>query len=584
MGLRFRHVRRSGGLWDQPAFCAQGPEFLETAFFIDAEVIPETAAEIIARVVRRNHVLKVGDFIKGRNTRLERRAEAAREAGGVRPGRDDPRGEYERERRLLKPEFAEVEQTPAVGEQSGAFAERGIADPEMRVGGRGLGCGLPLAFQAEESVERKAEEERGGARMRIERDGADGVQRNAVREIDAADFAATGNRDAVQDSVVRFAEETGNRRQSDLKLSRAKARDQARGIIVDHLVPKAVNVRASVQIGDRTDAGRERVLHASISRGFCEGVKSASRASSRAPFRGDRSSLELLQNRSGRGFPREISRGTHPERFPRRFAFPWRKNPAIPHVMSDHSKAGLTKRLKNRFWSLFPHHAIAPFRFELRLLKVRRRASLVRRRYRGARGLLVNLGAGPHGRPGWVNVDISRERGVNCVYDLRRDLPFEDGAVAGLFCEHVLEHLHRSEEAPRFLRECFRVLEPGGVFRVIVPDGGRYLRAYSQEGWAALDALRGTDAEHRDPWSDGRYRTKMELVNEIFRQNGEHQYAYDAETLIADLREAGFDRVIEQSFGVGQDARLLLDRPSRAAESLYVEALKTAARPNFSTT
>lgn len=252
--------------------------------------------------------------------------------------------------------------------------------------------------------------------------------------------------------------------------------------------------------------------------------------------------------------------------------------------MSDFPKASLMKWMKKQFWSLFPRHAIAPFRFEMRLLKIRRRASLVRRRYRGARGLLVNLGAGPHGKPGWVNVDISRERGVNCVYDLRRDLPFEDGAVAGLFCEHVLEHLHRTEETPRFLRECLRVLEPGGVFRVIVPDGGRYLRAYSQEGWAALDALRGTDAEHRDPWSGGRYRTRMELINEVFRQNGEHQYAYDAATLMTDLREAGFEQVVEQSFGAGRDARLLLDQPARASESLYVEAVKAAARPSFSTT
>ncbi len=46
-----------------------------------------------------------------------------------------------------------------------------------------------------------------------------------------------------------------------------------------------------------------------------------------------------------------------------------------------------SKRLKSRFWSLFPRHAVAPFRFELRMLKLRRRASLARRRYRGARDL-----------------------------------------------------------------------------------------------------------------------------------------------------------------------------------------------------
>jgi predicted SAM-dependent methyltransferase len=242
--------------------------------------------------------------------------------------------------------------------------------------------------------------------------------------------------------------------------------------------------------------------------------------------------------------------------------------------MGDPLRPGFSKRLKSRFWSLFPRHAIAPFRFELRMLKLRRRASLVRRRYRGARGLLVNLGAGPHGKPGWVNVDVSREPGINCVYDIRWDLPFEEGSVAGIFCEHVLEHLHRAEEATRFLKECLRVLEPGGALRVVVPDCGRYLRAYAGEGWAALDALRGTDAEHRDPWFGVKYRTRMELVNTLFRQDGEHQYAYDAETLLLDLREAGFARVLEQKFGSSVDPRLLLDHPPRAAESLYVDAVK----------
>lgn len=248
--------------------------------------------------------------------------------------------------------------------------------------------------------------------------------------------------------------------------------------------------------------------------------------------------------------------------------------------MADLPRPGVSKRLKRCFWSLFPHYAVAPFRFELRMLKFRRRASMVRRRFLGARGLLVNLGAGSRGRPGWINMDLSREPGVNCVYDLRRDLPFEDGAVAGLFCEHMFEHLHREEETPHFLRECLRVLEPGGALRVIVPDAGRYLRAYAEEGWAALDALRGTDVGRRDPHFGGTYRSKMELINMIFRQNGEHHYAYDAETLLLDLRAAGFARVIEQRFGVSSDPRLTLDEPSRAAESLYADAIKEGGTAN----
>ncbi len=66
----------------------------------------------------------------------------------------------------------------------------------------------------------------------------------------------------------------------------------------------------------------------------------------------------------------------------------------------------------------------------------------------------------------------------------------------------------------------------------------------------------------------------MELINEVFRQGIEHKYAYDADTLMMKLRDAGFGRVIHQSFGVSEAGHSPLDSPSRRAESLYVEGIK----------
>jgi hypothetical protein len=66
----------------------------------------------------------------------------------------------------------------------------------------------------------------------------------------------------------------------------------------------------------------------------------------------------------------------------------------------------------------------------------------------------------------------------------------------------------------------------------------------------------------------------MELINGVFRQNGEHKYAYDAETLIKLIRRCGFARVTEQEFGKSLLSELVLDRRDRARESLYVEAIR----------
>ncbi len=69
-------------------------------------------------------------------------------------------------------------------------------------------------------------------------------------------------------------------------------------------------------------------------------------------------------------------------------------------------------------------------------------------RYKDASDLLVNLGAGNKGKPGWVNVDSYPFTGINCVYDCRKHLPFPDESVKGIFCEHFFEHIDYTEEVP----------------------------------------------------------------------------------------------------------------------------------------
>jgi hypothetical protein len=50
---------------------------------------------------------------------------------------------------------------------------------------------------------------------------------------------------------------------------------------------------------------------------------------------------------------------------------------------------------------------------------------------------------------------------------------------------------------------------------------------------------------YRDYFFPAVYKTRMEFINSVFRQYGEHKYAYDAETLLLAMREAGFSDVSE---------------------------------------
>jgi predicted SAM-dependent methyltransferase len=59
--------------------------------------------------------------------------------------------------------------------------------------------------------------------------------------------------------------------------------------------------------------------------------------------------------------------------------------------------------------------------------------------------------------------------------DLTKRLPFEDGSVDAVYSSHFFEHIYYSD-AEAILEECHRVLKPGGVLRLALPDGEAWAR------------------------------------------------------------------------------------------------------------
>lgn len=220
---------------------------------------------------------------------------------------------------------------------------------------------------------------------------------------------------------------------------------------------------------------------------------------------------------------------------------------------------------------VFPQSFLSEMATEWHFYTVRRRLPELRRQFADKHDLLVNFGTGGAGRDGWVNVDGFPAPGVNCLLDGRGPMPFANESVRGFYSEHFFEHLGYPQEAEAFLRECHRVMKKGAVLRLIVPDAELYLRAYCEPGWNALAAVRPLDDARHDPYGRS-YETRMELINEVFRQGVEHKFAYDYDTLEHLLRRCGFEFVTRSRFGESQDAALVLDMPHRQSESLYVEA------------
>ena len=162
--------------------------------------------------------------------------------------------------------------------------------------------------------------------------------------------------------------------------------------------------------------------------------------------------------------------------------------------------------------------------------------------------------------------------------DLRERFPFPDESVEVIYSEHFFEHLNYpsladsnaygglelygyQSEALFFLRESYRVLVPGGLFSVGVPDAEGGLVAYVNRDEQAF-ALARRMRWHPD-WCD----TRMHYVNYLFRQGDEHKYAYDCETLTLILKCGGFVDVNRRHFDPA------LDSESRRG-SLYMNARK----------
>jgi predicted SAM-dependent methyltransferase len=91
-------------------------------------------------------------------------------------------------------------------------------------------------------------------------------------------------------------------------------------------------------------------------------------------------------------------------------------------------------------------------------------------------------------------------------------LPAKDSSVTFVFSEHFLEHLF-FDEALALLVECHRILTPGGIVRVVVPDSD--LRTYEDPEPAGYPhrKLPFSDPEkHKTRWNVYSLSEAMRLV------------------------------------------------------------------------
>ncbi len=210
----------------------------------------------------------------------------------------------------------------------------------------------------------------------------------------------------------------------------------------------------------------------------------------------------------------------------------------------------------------------------------------------------VNVGCGSSPTQGWVNFDnsmtvrlagwrglgaifriaglldgyqaefarIAREKGIRWA-DATRNIPLETSSVEVLYSSHMLEHLDR-EGAQGFLLEARRVLRPGGILRIAVPDLHQLAERYLQDGDAdrfVRDSLLTAPAR----------RSVVDRVRYAVLGERHHLWMYDGGSLKRLLQAAGFTKssIVPPAFTSILDPGPL-NLLERAEESVFVEAVR----------
>lgn len=132
-----------------------------------------------------------------------------------------------------------------------------------------------------------------------------------------------------------------------------------------------------------------------------------------------------------------------------------------------------------------------------------------------------------------------------------RRFPFPEASMEAVFASHLLEHLPPAK-ALIAVKEAHRVLRPGGILRIAVPDLDLHVREYQPD--APDDFI-----DFAYGYGEGGHQA--------------HHFAYNEMLLSRLLKSAGFATVYRCQFRQGQCPDV--DRLDNRPRSLFMEARKS---------
>lgn len=174
----------------------------------------------------------------------------------------------------------------------------------------------------------------------------------------------------------------------------------------------------------------------------------------------------------------------------------------------------------------------------------------------------LNWGCGSNPDGGWINSDIKEGPGIDISCDILEGLPLDTASIDYAVSIHTLPELAYPDLEPALV-ELRRVLAPGGVLRLGLPDLEKAIRAYVERdvGYFLI------------PDDDVRSLGGKMIVQLTWYGYSRSMYTFDfIEEL---LYRAGFRRVVQCAYRETSSSHAgIVELDDRELESLFVEAFK----------
>ncbi|HNZ27375.1 MAG TPA: methyltransferase domain-containing protein [Spirochaetota bacterium] len=206
----------------------------------------------------------------------------------------------------------------------------------------------------------------------------------------------------------------------------------------------------------------------------------------------------------------------------------------------------------------------------------------------------VNYGCGLTAPKEWINFDSSPtlriqripvlgfllKKRLNAIFpknvkygDIVKGLPLDNDSCDGIFCSHVLEHLSY-EDFLTALKNTYKILKPGGIFRLVMPDLSVLINSYIDN-----KKNRASDSSVKFIKSLGMGLEKRDRgIKSIFVSalgNAKHLWLWDKESAICQLEKTGFTNIRVCEYNDSEDDMFkLVEEKKRFENSIALEMKK----------